>query len=432
MYLKFAIFCFLIIKTHGFYSDNPAIVDLTSDNFNKLVKNTKEVWLVEFFAPWCGHCQSFASEYVKAAKALDGVVKTGAVNADENPTLLQEYDVQGYPTIKIFNTDKGIIDYQGERTAKALVSFLLNIVQKKVNERLVGNGAPAVFRLKHVKELTERNFNDLVLASKEPWLVVFYSPLCDNCKQLVTQWSKIVSSLKDNIKLGAIDATFHVTKASDYKINSYPTILFFPLGKKKLTSEVRYSGKQTADDITEWAMEMFTENMPSPNIIQIVDFHSLKYACDKKPMCVISILPHILDCPKECRNEYLNTVKNVSLNYKKWLWGWVWSEAAAQPHLEKALKLTRVEYPTMVAASISKMTYSVLNSSFSYDDVNQFLRNVSQGKADTKPITVREFPDILKIKPWYGQAEEETPEFEDELLGTFRDDPIFARSKEEL
>ena len=50
------------------------VVSLKTSNFDRLVKDSDQVWIVEFYAPWCGHCQSFASDYSKAATALKGIV----------------------------------------------------------------------------------------------------------------------------------------------------------------------------------------------------------------------------------------------------------------------------------------------------------------------------------------------------------------------
>ena len=64
------------------YTKKDAVVELTPDNFDHRVKDSDGVWIVEFYAPWCGHCKNLAPEYKKAAKALSGIVGVGAVDCD--------------------------------------------------------------------------------------------------------------------------------------------------------------------------------------------------------------------------------------------------------------------------------------------------------------------------------------------------------------
>jgi len=65
------------------YSQNSDVIKLTSSNFNKEVLNSSEIWMIEFYAPWCGHCQRLTPEWEKAAKSLKGIVKIAAVDADQ-------------------------------------------------------------------------------------------------------------------------------------------------------------------------------------------------------------------------------------------------------------------------------------------------------------------------------------------------------------
>lgn len=56
--------------SYAMYPSSGDVIELTPSNFNKLVINSDEIWIVEFFAPWCGHCKSLVPEYTKAATAL--------------------------------------------------------------------------------------------------------------------------------------------------------------------------------------------------------------------------------------------------------------------------------------------------------------------------------------------------------------------------
>lgn len=121
------------------YPSSSNVIDLTSSNFDRLVLNSDEIWVVEFYAPWCGHCQQLVPEYQKAANALKGVVKVGAVNADDDKELGGKYGVRGFPTIKIFGANKNKPDdYNGARTAQGIVDTALTTVRNKVNAQLGG------------------------------------------------------------------------------------------------------------------------------------------------------------------------------------------------------------------------------------------------------------------------------------------------------
>lgn len=71
----------------------------------------------------------------------------------------------------------------------------------------------------------------------------------------------------------------------------------------------------------------------------------LKEACEGHPLCVISVLPHILDCQADCRNEYISILLKVGERFKKNQWAWVWAEAMQQHQLEDSLGIGGFGYP---------------------------------------------------------------------------------------
>lgn len=68
--LLFTVVTLFVVNTYALYPSSSNVIDLTPNNFNNKVINSDEIWIVEFFAPWCGHCQHLVPEYQKAANAL--------------------------------------------------------------------------------------------------------------------------------------------------------------------------------------------------------------------------------------------------------------------------------------------------------------------------------------------------------------------------
>jgi thioredoxin-like negative regulator of GroEL len=58
-----------------FQGDPKDVIELTDSNFDSVVLNSEDMWLVEFYAPWCGHCKNLAPHWAQAASELKGKVR---------------------------------------------------------------------------------------------------------------------------------------------------------------------------------------------------------------------------------------------------------------------------------------------------------------------------------------------------------------------
>eukprot|EP00834_Sanchytrium_tribonematis_P000995 NODE_21_length_42443_cov_0.822808.p6 type:complete len:518 gc:universal NODE_21_length_42443_cov_0.822808:40631-39078(-) len=121
------------------------VVQLTKSNFESFLTGINGPVIVEFYAPWCGFCKKLKPEYEAAAKELWEKEKSPLVKVDctEDKDLCEEFGVQGFPTLKIFNNGKVGTTYEGARTKEGIVDY---IVKRKL---------PAVIEIKKAEEISE-------------------------------------------------------------------------------------------------------------------------------------------------------------------------------------------------------------------------------------------------------------------------------------
>jgi protein disulfide-isomerase A1 len=96
-----------------------------AQNFDEVVNANSHV-LVEFYAPWCGHCKKLAPEYAAAAaqlKASGNKAVLAKVDADSEKDLGAKFEVEGFPTLKWFVNGKPQ-EYNGGRVTKEIVSWI--------------------------------------------------------------------------------------------------------------------------------------------------------------------------------------------------------------------------------------------------------------------------------------------------------------------
>lgn len=110
-------------------NEEDGVLVLDEKNFAETIQRNPFI-MVEFYAPWCGHCKQFAPEYASAAKQLKQAnppVPLAKVDANAETKLAEEYGVRGYPTIRLF-IDGRDQEYQGGRTDQSIVTWVLKKV----------------------------------------------------------------------------------------------------------------------------------------------------------------------------------------------------------------------------------------------------------------------------------------------------------------
>ncbi|NXF87593.1 PDIA4 isomerase, partial [Eubucco bourcierii] len=174
------------------------VLILNDANFDTFTAD-KDTVLLEFYAPWCGHCKQFAPEYEKIAKTLqenDPPIPVAKIDATAATSLASRFDVSGYPTLKILKKGQPV-DYDGSRTEDAIVA--------KVKEVSDPNWTPPP---EATLVLTQDNF-DSVVNDADIILVEFYAPWCGHCKRLAPEYEKAAQELSQRtppIPLAKVDA----------------------------------------------------------------------------------------------------------------------------------------------------------------------------------------------------------------------------------
>jgi protein disulfide-isomerase A6 len=107
-----------------FFGRGKNVAALNEASFEDDVRHGQDLWLVLFYAPWCGHCQRAKPEVVAAAEAMQGRVRIGAVDCTKEQALCNARGVRGYPSFFFYAPGQDEEEYQGGRDAASMIEFL--------------------------------------------------------------------------------------------------------------------------------------------------------------------------------------------------------------------------------------------------------------------------------------------------------------------
>jgi thioredoxin len=102
-----------------------ATVDLTKDNFEHYI-TTNDIVIVDFWAPWCGPCQSFAPVYEAVSEKHPDVV-FAKINSEEEQEVSGYFQIRSIPTLMVFREKVVLFTQSGALQASQLEELIAKI-----------------------------------------------------------------------------------------------------------------------------------------------------------------------------------------------------------------------------------------------------------------------------------------------------------------
>ncbi|OBT84197.1 hypothetical protein VE02_06589 [Pseudogymnoascus sp. 03VT05] len=229
----------------GLYPKSSAVLQVDAKNYDRLIAKSNYTSIVEFYAPWCGHCKSLQPAYENAAKKLAGLAKVAAVNCDEdiNKQFCGSMGVQGFPTLKIVKPGKKfgkpiVEDYQGAREAKPIV--------EAVSAKIAN----------HVSKVTDKELDAFMAENVDTHKAILFTEKGSTSSLL----KAIAIDFLGGIKVAQIRSK-EARAVEMFSIEKFPTIVLLPAGNGASAST--YDGELKKDDIVKFLSSVHPPN-PDP------------------------------------------------------------------------------------------------------------------------------------------------------------------------
>ncbi|CRK20159.1 putative protein disulfide-isomerase like [Verticillium longisporum] len=229
----------------GMYPKSSAVLQVDGKSYDRLIAQSNYTSIVEFYAPWCGHCKNLQPAYEKAAKSLEGLAKVAAVDCDDdaNKPLCGQFGIQGFPTLKIIRPGKksgkpAVEDYNGPRTATGIV----DVVVDKINN--------------HVTKVTDKDLDTFVASGTDkPRAILFTekgttSPLL---RSIAIDFLDVITIAQARNNQKAV--------VEKYGIEKFPTLILLPVGASE---PIVYDGAMKKPAILEFLSQAGTPNPDPP------------------------------------------------------------------------------------------------------------------------------------------------------------------------
>ncbi|KAJ5750936.1 hypothetical protein N7533_007964 [Penicillium manginii] len=379
---------------------------LTTETFKDFVKE-HDLVLAEFYAPWCGHCKALAPKYEEAATELkDKNIALVKVDCTEEEELCRDYEVDGYPTLKVFRGVEDPKPYGGARQTESIVSYMTK------------QSMPAV------TDVTEDNLEEFKTLDK----IVIIGYVGSDDKTTDKSFADFAETQRDNYLFG-VSHDAAIAKAEGAKQPSI--VLYKDFDEKKAV----YDGKVDEESLLKWVKTAST-----PLVGELGPETYSKYMAAGLPLAYI-----FAETPEE-REEFAAAFRPIAEKHRGEI-NIVTLDAKAFGAHASNLNLEPETFPAFAIQETAK------NAKYPYDqtkkidakEIGKFIKNVLDGKVEpsikSEPIPETQEEAVVTVvgknyqevvldnekdvlvefyAPWCGHCKALAPKYE-ELAALYAD-----------
>ena len=246
----------------GIYDDDKEIVTLDSNDFQRSVLESHDLWFINFYSPRCGHCHDLAPVWRKVAKELQGIVRIGAVNCQDEFMLCRQQGITGYPTLNLYTVGQGTKKFQGHKQEEDIITFIVSQLPDKMVDLWAGN-------------LDKWTRSDE--SKSRSWLVVFCNK-GEDCMQHTDK--RLLGAALDGLtSMGLVDCSLDGDVCDQLRGDHQDArILFYPQGLEKGNAVQLSSSIHDHRDIAEEVLK----NLPEAVRVDYEGYSEMRRRLDKE------------------------------------------------------------------------------------------------------------------------------------------------------
>jgi protein disulfide-isomerase A6 len=195
--------------------------------------------------------------------------------------------------------------------------------------------------------LTEETWESSFLKEREPYFINFYEANCSACIELNREWEAVATALKGMAKVCKLNISEALKLESQIKLESYPSVRYYPAGSKKVDSYEEFKGVKKRFSIIEWAKGRLSEKKSTVELTELNKANYRTMCKESKSTCIIVFAEN----PAEVSAK----IGELAAKHLKKPISFLVSKRGSEPGLEKQMGVGDVDDTVFMYCKLRKM-----------------------------------------------------------------------------